>query len=158
MRSIDTGDQTKEFIQSLYLLRKHNLEDIFSDITGAEFFALYNLDLMMSDAGREPVRISELGKRIKLSPQAVSKTLRLLEQKGYTKRLTSLEDRRITLIKLTKKGSGVLQSAMDEIAAFSRAVSERMGKKDLAEFIRLSGKCTGIIDDVICEQVRAARR
>ena len=102
------------------------------------------------------IRISELGKRLKLSPQAVSKTLRALERKDFARRHTDPNDRRSTLVQITEKGESLLWEARKAITEFSRRVTQRMGEEDMAEFLRLSQKCSDLMDEV-AEEMRQGR-
>ena len=62
-----------------------------SPLSTAEFYALFAI-LRLQEAQDSAVHrrfgFSSLIETLNLSPQAVSKTLRLLEQKGYCKRIT----------------------------------------------------------------------
>ena len=155
MRKNEPDEQIKAFFSSMQYLRKYSFENYCKDITGAEFFALYNMRLLSDMQGCESIRISELGKKMKLSPQAVSKTLRILEEKGFSRRMTDESDRRITLISITKEGCEVLDKTQDDIVGFAQEVRERMGEKDIAEFVRLNNKFTRITDEIIAERKKS---
>ena len=156
MRYPETDPQAEALIRSLYLLRKRSFQDVYPELSNGEFFALFSLYSLKKETGEEMVRISELGKRLKLSPQAVSKTLRALEKKEFAQRHTDPRDRRSTLVQVTEKGEALLWEAHKAVTEFSRKVTERMGEQDMAEFLRLSRKCSALMDEA-AEEMRKER-
>ena len=121
-----------------------------SPLSTAEFYALFailRLQEAQDSAGPE-IRVSSLIETLNLSPQAVSKTLRLLEQKGYCKRITDPNNRRNTLVLITEQGTTLVNRTKSEIARFVEEVTKRMGDENMAEFIRLSNQCSAIMQEV----------
>ena len=153
---LEPDPRTTALVRSLYLLRKRSFQDVYPELSNGEFFALFSLFALKQETGEEMVRISELGKRLKLTPQAVSKTLRALEKKGFAQRHTDPNDRRSTLVQVTEQGEFLLWEAREVITDFSRRVTQRMGEGDMAEFLRLSQKCSALMDEV-AEEMRLER-
>ena len=156
MMYLEPDPRTTALVHSLYLLRKRSFQDVYPDLSNGEFFALFSLFALKVETGEDMIRISELGKRLKLSPQAVSKTLRALERKDFARRHTDPNDRRSTLVQITEKGESLLWEARKAITEFSRRVTQRMGEEDMAEFLRLSQKCSDLMDEV-AEEMRQGR-
>ena len=126
--------------------------EVYQTLSNGEFFTLYSISEMDTDPEMHGhVRVSNLAKRMDLSMQAISKTLRSLEGKGYIKRVTDPHDRRNTFILITADGTALLESARASYARFSREVIARMGQDDMETFIQLSQRCVQIMEDVTAE-------
>ena len=132
------------FLLCLRKIQKNHFPYVHrSPLSTAEFYALFailRLQEAQDSAGPE-IRVSSLIETLNLSPQAVSKTLRLLEQKGYCKRITDHNNRRNTLVLITEQGTTLVNRTRSE-------VTKRMGDENMAEFIRLSNQCSAIMQEV----------
>lgn len=139
------------FLLCLRKIQKNHFPYVHrSSLSTAEFYALFailRLQEAQDSAGPE-IRVSSLIETLNLSPQAVSKTLRLLEQKGYCKRITDPNNRRNTLVLITEQGTTLVNRTKSEIARFVEEVTKRMGDENMAEFIRLSNQCSAIMQEV----------
>lgn len=85
------------------------------------------------------VRVSQLVRSMELPPPAVSRGLRILDNKGYVVRTVDVRDRRNTFVSLTESGRAVLREANDIIDGFSEAVFANMGDEvmgRLNEYLR----------------------
>ena len=139
------------FLLCLRKIQKNHFPYVHrSTLSTAEFYALFAiLRLQEAQDSAEPeIRVSSLIETLNLSPQAVSKTLRLLEQKGYCKRITDPNNRRNTLVLITEQGTTLVNRTKSEIARFVEEVTKRMGDENMAEFIRLSNQCSAIMQEV----------
>src|SRR5262249_55789920 len=77
------------------------------NLTGAQLNTL----LALRDAGAEGIPLSELGRHLVVTKANVTGLMDRLEREGLVQR-DSHSDRRITLARLTAKGSAVLESAL----------------------------------------------
>lgn len=139
----------KAFLDSMRRIRHGERGEVYQNFSRGEFFALAALHRLRSLAGEDGgVRVSELIADLQLSPQATSKTLRILEGKGYVVRETDKKDRRNTLVYLTAEAETLLAHAKDAMDEFCTMVIDRMGEDEMREFIRLTEKCTTIMQEV----------
>ena len=65
------------------------------------------------------------------SPQATSRSLRLLEQEGLIERNSYPEDRRRTYVLVTERGKDILKDCGQEIWAYSCQIIEDLGMEKL---------------------------
>lgn len=140
------------FLDCMRTIRKNNMSDVYQTLTSAEFFALFSILKLQKQKGSP--RVSDLVEDLNASPQFISKTLRTLETKGYCQRVTDPTNRRSTLVLLTEEGSALLEKAQDRIFRFAQEVTERMGKEDMEQFIRLNHKCFSIMQDIASQSMK----
>jgi MarR family 2-MHQ and catechol resistance regulon transcriptional repressor len=77
------------------------------NLTGAQLNAL----LVLRDAGEEGMPLSEVGRHLVVTKANVTGLMDRLEREGLVRRDTHA-DRRVTLAKLTEKGSALLEEAI----------------------------------------------
>lgn len=120
-----------EFIQAMHQFRKIRIDELFPGLNRSEFWALGAI--AHCGAGDSRPRVSDIVRRLHNSPQAASRTLRSLEEKGLIQRGTDPEDRRNTLVWLTDQGRetmDVMQKRMENLfeGIFADFGEERMRK------------------------------
>ncbi len=86
------------------------------------------------------VWVSDIVKRVDVTPQAVSKFINLAVDKGYLERFENESDRRSIGVRLTDPGKAVLSKAAEELNAFYKSVLEEFSEEELATMNRLMHK------------------
>lgn len=138
------------FLFTLRKLRKSNFNNVYQSLSAAEFYTLFAILHLREQDGTEnaPVRVGALVEELQLSPQAVSKMLRTLEQKGYCQRITDPQNRRNTLVVATDSGAKLAQAAQQKTFQFAQLVTERMGKENMETFVGLARRCADVMQEV----------
>jgi DNA-binding MarR family transcriptional regulator len=96
----------------------------FSDLLPHHFYTIAHIDI---ESGCE---ISELVEKSGTSKQAVSNTLRYLENKKYIKKIASELDARSKKIFFTKKGIQLIKQGMLAVQKIETKYSKAVGKKE----------------------------
>jgi len=96
----------------------------------------------------DPLSLSSLSDRIKARNSTVTGIIDRMERDGLVRRERSEDDRRIVLIRLTRKGRKLAESIEVEPLALFRQALEALPEKDLKELFRILMQFQG--------QVRAA--
>lgn len=81
------------------------------------------------------VSISMLARALQVSPPAVSRTIRGLEERGLVLREVDAKDRRNTFVKLTDKGENVLRESEQQVSDFTSTVMTNMNQDDLERLL-----------------------
>lgn len=91
----------------VYSLLYRRMEEYFKDyeLTPVKFNALL---LIRHGAGNEGISQNEIGRHLIVSPSNITRLIDRLIADGYAQRLVSKSDRRVKLIKITSKGSAIL--------------------------------------------------
>lgn len=136
------------FIGVLQRWRKISLTVGFSDLTMGEFFALEVLSHHKTlHPGAKGMYVSLLVDFLSVSGPAVSRMLRLLEEKGYIERTVDTEDRRNTYISMKAEGMLAWQKAQENLYRFFSDLTDSMGQEDMRMLISLWNRFIDIIDD-----------
>ena len=83
--------------------------------------------------GPEGVSPGVLAERAGTSKQAMNQLLRSLEEYGYIARSDARDDRRQTVVRLTKRGRAAYQKILDILRDIEREWSAELGAKPFAE-------------------------
>lgn len=94
-----------------------------------------------------PVVISRLGDYLKLSKPAVSRMLHVLKKKGYIQMENGKEDQRFVFVEITEKGQELIQHEMVHCHNLIWQVRERMGEKDMHDFLYYNKKFYSIFEE-----------
>ncbi len=121
------------FLQMFYAIKTMKLSGLISeDISFAEYVMLQLIAEMAYEAGSSDVWVSDIVKRVEVTPQAVSKFIRLAASKGHIERFDNESDRRSTGVRITDRGNAVLSKTGEELAAFFKSVLGEFSEEELA--------------------------
>ena len=125
----------------IYYIKSMKISNLLSeDISFAEYAMLHLITDMQREKGEEDVWVSDIVKRVDVTPQAVSKCINLAESKGYIDRLENASDRRSTGIRITNLGQAVLNKTEEELSAFRDGVLKEFSEEELTNLQKLAGK------------------
>lgn len=92
--------------------------------------------------------VSDIARRLEVSPPAISRTLRHLRERGLVDGVTAPDDRRTVYLRLTAAGRAALEETRRTLDAFMRRALARLEPGEMEEFYRL---LTKIYDSVKAE-------
>lgn len=152
--------QGKRLIEVMAKIRrvssKHQAEDI---IPQREFYVLEIIHSRMRCRSGEQenlvppgVRVSELSEMLHITMPSVSQMINGLEQKGYVKRVTTKNDRRVVYITLDTEGEAALNKAKKAFLSFTDEIVSRLGHEETEQLISLCTRLYEIIGDIRSRQ------
>lgn len=106
-------------------------------LTPAKFNAMMIIKHIGKDEGLSQI---EIGRRLIVTASNMTRLLDKLQKEGYIERLTRKGDRRVNLIKISKKGSAVLDKVWPGYYRKIMDVSNLLDKEELKQISRLLGK------------------
>ena len=95
------------------------------------------------------VRVTCIKDQTHISLPAVSQQLRILEQKGFIERKTTVKDRRITLVTLTPAGYEILKKVIDYRDQLLEKLVLEVGEENIWKYIEMSNKIMNCLEDTI---------
>ncbi|MEZ4679926.1 MAG: hypothetical protein R2932_37475 [Caldilineaceae bacterium] len=98
---------------------------------------------LADEAESSDVWVADIVKRVEVTPQAVSKFIRLAASKGHIERFDNESDRRSTGVRLTDRGCAVLRKSGAELDAFFKSVLEEFSAEELVTMSGLMRKLQG---------------
>lgn len=126
------NDKFEELFKAMHQFHKLRLGDIMPDISGADFWTMWNI----MDKGEDgKITISELAKKTRVLPSAISRTLKRLEEKGYVERTVNKNDRRNTYVEITDRGREVAQEVREIMRDYGEAVLSKFDEEELSMLI-----------------------
>ena len=129
-----------------YYIKSLKISDLFSeDISFAEYVMLQLIDEMSNETGSPDVWVSDIVKRVEVSPQAVSKFINLAIRKGYIERFENASDRRSTGLRITGRGRAVLSKTGEDETVFYNNVFNEFSEEEKAAMYRLMSKLQGVV-------------
>ena len=125
--------QHSPFLQMFYHIKNMKLSGLFSeDISFPEYLMLQLITELSTETESTDVWVSDIVKRVEVTPQAVSKFINLAVDKGYLDRFENESDRRNIGVRMTDRGSAVLSNAGEELTAFCKSVLDEFSEEELA--------------------------
>lgn len=124
-------EEQKKFFDIMLEFRKLNISSILPGISHGDHMLLQAISCL-EKRGEGNVKVSHVVKSLGMPPPAVSRGLRILDQKGYITRTVDESDRRNTFVALTGDGRKILQEADCVIESFSEAVFANIGEETMA--------------------------
>lgn len=105
----------------------------------SEFFLLGTIKKLAGEDGSD-VKVSDISSELQITKAAVTHMINSVEESGFVQRLPDKNDRRIVLIKITEKGSGVMESMKAEMFNSIKGLIEFIGEEDSKDLIRILSK------------------
>ena len=129
------------FLQMLYYIKTMKISGLFSeDISFAEYVMLQMITEMSIETESTDVWVSDIVKRVEVTPQAVSKFIHLAVGKGFIERFENESDRRSIGVRITDRGRAVLSKTGEELTAFRKSVFKEFSEEEIATMHGLMSK------------------
>ncbi len=93
-----------------------------------------------SEGGNRRASVTEIARRLNVSPPAISRKVKILREKEYVETIIDENDRRNTYLTLTPKGQAALQENFNKVTTFLDHVLNRLDPGDLDHFYHLFDK------------------
>lgn len=116
-------------------------------ISHSEFFLLN----IIMDRNND-ITVSEIAAELEVTPPAVSRSLKSLENRGLIKRETNLVNRRNTMVRLTETGQKFLEMSRRQMDVVMQYVEEKMGEERKNQLCLLLEEMTEIIEQYAAEK------
>jgi DNA-binding MarR family transcriptional regulator len=129
------------FLQMIYYIKTMKISGLISeDISFAEYVMLQLITEMSNETGGTDVWVSDIVKHVKVTPQAVSKFIRLAVGKGYIESFENASDRRSIGVRITDRGRAVVSKTGEELTVFRKSVLKEFSEEELATMHGLMSK------------------
>jgi len=121
-----------------------------AEIPFAEIVILTHIyQLTNKELTDDGVRVTCIKDQTHISLPAVSQQLRILEQKGFIERKTTVKDRRITLVTLTPAGYEILKKVIDYRDQLLEKLVLEVGEENIWKYIEMSNRIMNCLEDTI---------
>lgn len=125
-------DKFEELFKAMHRFHKLRIGDMMPNVSGADFWTMRNI----MDKGEDgKITVSELARKTKVLPSAISRTIKGLEEKGYVERIVNKDDRRNTYVEMTEKGMEAAEEVREIMSDYGNAVLSKLDEDDLSQLI-----------------------
>lgn len=133
-------------LRMLSYLRSLKLSALLSeDLSFTEYAMLRLMDEVQKETRHTDIWVSDLVRRVHVTPQAVSKYIHLAQRKGYIECFENENDRRSMGIRMTERGKAVLRKSTEEMTAFHDHVVGEFSEEELAAMRMLMCKLQRVV-------------
>ena len=134
-----TADEMRTaLLRTTFRYGKVNMGIHLGNITHGEFTTLQMVHMYRKkNPGEYGIGVSELARCSYMSPPAMSRTLKAVEEKGLAERRVDSQNRRKTYVRLTPEGENARQHAWRMCTDYINRVIEEMGEEKMETFLAL---------------------
>ena len=134
-----TADEMRTaLLRTTFRYGKVNMGIHLGNITHGEFTTLQKVHMYRKKhPGEYGIGVSELARCSYMSPPAMSRTLKAVEEKGLAERRVDSQNRRKTYVRLTPEGENARQHAWRMCTDYINRVIEEMGEEKMETFLAL---------------------
>lgn len=144
---MDAKAKAEEFFESI-VIRKKSLVEIPRNCSQGETGALLYLTFV-----KDGITSSELAENLNVSLPRVASLVNSLESKNLVEKLTDKEDKRKTIVNITKGGKKLILSKKEEAIDKIAKVIEKLDEEEINQYIRLAQKIGKIMDEMQDNQI-----
>ena len=125
-----TDEMRIDLLRTTFRYGRVNMGIRLGNITHGEFTALQMVHIYMKrNPDASGIGVSELARCSFMSPPAMSRTLKSIEEKGLAERMIDSKNRRKTYVRLTQAGEQARQYAWEVSTEYINRVMEEMGEE-----------------------------
>lgn len=140
-------DLGAEFIALAHRFKRLNMEGLFTDLSRGEFFLLQMIHSgCLEQEKTEGVYVSRIAAHMKVTPSAISRMLKGLEERAFIERKVDKNDRRNTYVCLTSEGEQMRKKIEVQMNDFTRNVLEAMGEEEAKLLVTLFNRMIDVVE------------
>jgi MarR family transcriptional repressor of emrRAB len=133
--------QFSSLLQMLYYAKSMKVSNLISeDISFAEYIMLQLIAEIETETESNEIWVPDIVKRVDVTPQAVSKFIRLALRHGYIERFENASDRRSIGIRITDRGRAVLSKTREDLTVFYNDVFNEFSEEEKTTMNSLMSK------------------
>lgn len=129
--------------------RTRHLTSCITSCSGISHSEFCLIKIIKSHEESGGVIVSDIVSELRVTPPAVSRSLKSLERRGYLKRETNALNHRNTTVRLTEKGTEAFNSACGIFNDIMGMICEKIGKEKAELFCEIMKEVTEIMSDYV---------
>jgi DNA-binding MarR family transcriptional regulator len=138
--------QRSPLLKMVFYLKSMKFSNLFSeDISFAEYAMLRLITEIEAETENSDVWVSDIVKRVNITPQAVSKFTHLAIRKGFIESFENTSDRRSIGVRMTGRGRVVLNKTEEDLTVFYNNVFNEFSEEEKETMHRLMNKLQKVV-------------
>lgn len=132
----------------IYQLRKSwlNISKLYNELAAEHGGTMSMAFILIAIDSEDGVPVTKIAPRLGMEPNSLSRILKSMEEKKFISRDRTSDDRRMSYVKLTKKGIDMRLVAMKAVYRLEKAIVEDLSPGDLKGFFDTSSHIPEAID------------
>lgn len=110
------------------------------------------MNIICENKAEDGISVSKIAAALEVTPPAVSRMLKTLEERGLIERRVNAFNRRSTMVMLTENGEKLLDTAHASFIGLMKCIAEKMGEERLREFNVLYDEILNIMSEYIYDR------
>lgn len=145
---MENQEVQEQIFKAMFRLRRFQMGNVLKDISMGEYKVLEILSKCPEcRKGEKNIFVSEVASAMKVSPPAVSRTLKTMEAKNYIGRSVDSKDRRNTVVFITEKGIAKREECRKIMLSLMGRVIDRMKPENMQHMVDLFNQMLDIMED-----------
>lgn len=157
MKKFAEGQKSLESIKFLVIMKKfHILTSSFHSLPlNVSHTDFHTMCYIVKSAEENPngASMGDLARELQISPPAVSRAISSLENRGYVKRTTDINNRRSVTVTPTQKGLIAMEEDREFFEKIAKKVTCEIGDEKLNELEKLLKQLYQTVNDTIKEEL-----
>ena len=157
MQKLEEYQKGPEFFKFLVIMKKFHilassLHNIPLNVSHTDF---HTMSYIAKSAESDPqgVSMGDLARELQISPPAVSRAISSLENRGYVKRTTDINNRRSVTVTPTEKGLVAMEEDRKFFEKIAKKITCEIGEDKLNELEILLKQLYKTVNDTIKEEI-----
>ncbi len=157
MQKLEEYQKGPEFFKFLVIMKKFHilassLHNIPLNVSHTDF---HTMSYIAKSAESDPqgVSMGDLARELQISPPAVSRAISSLENRGYVKRTTDINNRRSVTVTPTEKGLIAMEEDRKFFEKIAKKITCEIGEDKLNELEILLKQLYKTVNDTIKEEI-----
>ncbi len=110
------------------------------------------MNIISENNTEDGISVSHIAAALEVTPPAVSRMLKSLEERGLIERRVNAFNRRSTMVRLTENGERLLDTAHKRFIGLMEHISKKMGEEHLRKFNFLYNELLNIMSEYIYDK------
>ncbi len=157
MKKFEECQKSLESFKFLVIMKKfHILTSLFHSLPlNVSHTDFHTMCYIVKSAEENPngASMGDLARELQISPPAVSRAISSLENRGYVKRTTDINNRRIVTVTPTQKGLIAMEEDRKFFKKIAKKITNEIGDEKLNELETLLKQLFQIVNDTIKEEL-----
>lgn len=157
MQKLEECQKGSEFFKFIVIMKKfHILTSSFHSLPlNVSHTDFHTMSYIVKSAEENPngASMGDLARELQISPPAVSRAISSLENRGYVKRTTDINNRRIVTVTPTQKGLIAMEEDRKFFKKIAKKITNEIGDEKLNELETLLKQLFQIVNDTIKEEL-----
>ncbi len=157
MQKLEECQKGSEFFKFIVIMKKfHILTSSFHSLPlNVSHTDFHTMSYIVKSAEENPngASMGDLARELQISPPAVSRAISSLENRGYVKRTTDINNRRSVTVTPTIEGITAMNEDRKFFEKITKKISAEMGEEKLNELEALLKQLYQTVNDTIKEEL-----